>query len=388
MKFFGYIARNARRNPVRTLLTVASIGSSLFLMMILVAFLSINGEVTSSLKVHNRIVTMSAQGFARPVPLALVKQVAAMEGVKAATPFSWYGGKVGEDTVPFAQFGIDPDTIFSIYDELTVPPDQLKAFREDRSGCVIGRKLAADRGLKLGDPLPLKGTIYPFDLNLTVRAIYDGPPDRNPRMCFFNLDFLDEGLKAKYEGRGAGMAGTVLARCKDSAVMPAVAHAIDESTGNSDNPTRTQTEEAFGKMFGEMLGDMRTVLQVVGLAVIASLICVAAVAMAMAMRERTAEVAVLKAIGFGRGLVLGLVLAESVLIAGVGGVLGAVGGKLLFDVVDISPYTAGFLPFFFIPWWTALMGLAVALGIGLLSGLVPAVRAATLPVVDGLRKVV
>jgi len=388
MKFLNYIARNARRNPVRTLLTVASIGSSLFLMMILVAYLSIGNEVSSSLKLHNRVVAMSAQGFARPLPLALVREVEGMAGVAAASPFSWYGGKVGEETVPFAQFGVDPDVIFAIYDELTVPADQLKAFRGDRAGCVIGRKLAEERGWKVGDPLPLKGTIYPFDLNLTIRGIYDGPADRNPRMCFFNQYFLDDGLKSRFQGRQAGVSGTVLAKCKDAAVMPAVVNAIDESTRNSDNPTRTQTEEAFGKMFSEMLGDMRTVLKIVCLAVVGSLLCVASVAMAMSMRERTSEVAVLKAIGYGRGLVLCLVLAEAVLIAGVGGLLGAGGAKLLFDLVDISPYTGGMLPFFFIPRWTALAGLAIAPAIGLLSGLIPAIRAATLPVVDGLRKVV
>ena len=388
MKFLGYITRNARRNPVRTLLTVASIGSSLFLMMILLAYLSINDEAMKSRVVHNRVVTMSAQGFARPVPMTLVGEVAAMDGVAAASPFSWFGGKVGEETIPFAQFGIDPDAFFAVYDELTVPPDQLKAFRGDKAGCAIGRKLAADRKLKPGDPLPLKGTIYPFDLNLTVRAIYDGPEDSNLRVCYFNLDYLDEGLKAGGYAKRAGNAGTVFAKCKSSAVMPAVSQKIDEATRNSDNPTRTQTEEAFGKMFAEMAGDMRTVLRVVGLAVIASLICVAGVAMAMSMRERTAEVAVLRAIGFGKALVLGLVLSEAVLIAGVGGLVGALGAKLLFDAVDIAPYTGGFLPFFTIPWWAALWGLAAALGIGLLSGVIPAVRAATLPVVDGLRKVV
>ena len=293
MKFLNYIARNARRNPIRSLLTVASIGSSLFLMMILVAYLSINDEAMKSRVIHNRIVTMSAQGFARPVPLTLVGEVAAMDGVAAATPFSWFGGKVGEETIPFAQFGIDPEMFFAVYDELTVPPDQLKAFRGDKAGCVIGRKLAADRKLKPGDPLPLKGTIYPFDLNLTVRAIYDGPEDSNLRVCYFNLDYLDEGLKAGGNAKRAGNAGTVFAKCKSSAVMPAVGQRIDVATRNSDNPTRTQTEEAFGKMFAEMAGDMRTVLKIVCLAVVVSLLCVASVAMAMSMRERTSEVAVL-----------------------------------------------------------------------------------------------
>ena len=157
---------------------------------------------------------------------------------------------------------------------------------------------------------------------------------------------------------------------------------------NSDYPTRTQTEEAFGKMFEEMMGDMRGMIRMIGLAVVFSLLCVAGNSMAMSMRERTTEVAVLKAIGFEKGLILFLVLTESVLVAGFGGVLGALGCKALCDVVDISRYTAGFLPFFYIPWSVALQGLAVSLFIGFASGIFPALRAANLSVIDGLRRVI
>ena len=141
-------------------------------------------------------------------------------------------------------------------------------------------------------------------------------------------------------------------------------------------------------MFSEMMGDLRGMIRNIGLAVVFSLFCVAGNAMAMALRERTTEVAVLKAIGFGKGLVIFLVLAEAVLVSGLGGVVGALGSKLLCDVVDVSPYSGGFLPFFYIPWSTALMGLAVSLFIGFASGLIPAVNAARLSVVNGLRKVV
>ncbi len=388
MKFLGYILRNARRNPVRSFLTIASIAVCLFLMMILASFLSINTEVSESVGIYNRIVAISSQGLAQPVPIARVREVAAMEGVIAATPFSWYGGKYNDEVMPFAQFGVDPETIFTIYDEFTIPPDQLKVFQEDKSGCVIGRKLAEDRDLKVGDRLPLEDGVYPYNLDLTIRGIYDGPTNRDLRMCMFRWDTLDEGLKADFNGVGSGNAGCIVAKCRTADLMPILCDKIDESYANSDTPTRTQTEEAFGKMFAEMFGDMRVFIQSVGLAVVFSLVCVAGNAMAMAMRERTTEVAVLKAIGFGRPLVLGLVLSEAVVVAGLGGLFGAIGSKLLFDVWDIAPYTAGFLPFFYVPWRTALLGLALALGIGFFSGLIPAARAAQLSVIDGLRKVV
>src|SRR4051812_17857093 len=120
MKFFHYVYRNARRNPVRSLLTIASTAVTLFLMMILVSFFSINGEVAESLRIYNRIVVMNSQGFSGLVPIATVREIGATEGVTAVTPFAWYGGKYGEETMPFAQFGVDPDTIFAIYDELSI----------------------------------------------------------------------------------------------------------------------------------------------------------------------------------------------------------------------------------------------------------------------------
>ena len=163
---------------------------------------------------------------------------------------------------------------------------------------------------------------------------------------------------------------------------------IDDKYRNSDFPTRTQTEEAFGKMFEEMLGDMRGMIRVISLAVVFSLLCVAANSMAMSMRERTSEVAVLKAIGFNRRLILFMVLTEAVLVAGLGGAFGALGSKAFCDVVDLSKYSGGFLPFYYVPWNIALEGVGISLFIGLASGLYPAVRAANLSVIDGLRRVV
>jgi putative ABC transport system permease protein len=387
MKFFHYITRNARRNPVRTLLTIASIGVSGFLIMILLAFLAINGDAAEATRVYNRIITMSSQGFAGRVPSRRVTEIAQFEGVVATTPFSWFGGRYGEDAIPFAQFAVDAETIFKIYDEMKVPASELKSFQEDKSGCIIGSKLAEDKNLKVGSPLPLKGDAYPVDLQLTVRGIYDSPPKTDRRMCFLHWTHLDEEMK-KYRKDYESNAGIVVIKCKTAALMAPLSKKIDDSYRNSDTPTRTQTEEAFAKMFAEMFGDMQLYIGFVGVAVGVALVCVSGVAMAMSMRERTTEIAVLKAIGFSKSLLLFMVLAEAVLIAGLGGALGSLGAKALFDIVDISPYTGGFLPFFFVPWREALLGLGASLVIGFLSGVIPAVRAAQLSVINGLRKVV
>lgn len=396
MKYLHYILRNVRRNPVRSLLTVASTGICLFLMMILVSFFAMSDEINTGTRVHNRLATLNANGFAGMIPLARVKEVAGLDGVLAVTPFNWYGGKYKDEVLPFAMFCVDPDQVFTVMDEFTLPTDQLEAFRKNKDACVIGRKLAREKKLQVGDPMPLKGDAYPVDLNLVIRGIYDGPSDRDLRICFLRIDTFDEAFRRvaaagsrRGDGSGAaGNAGMIFTKCKAAGAMPSVARTIDDLYRNSDYPTRTQTEEAFGKMFEEMMGDLRGMIRIIGLAVVFSLLCVAGNAMAMSMRERTTEVAVLKAIGFDRGRILFLVLAESMLVAGTGGAMGALGCKAFCDVVDISRFTAGFLPFYYIPWNVALQGLGVSLFIGFASGFLPALRAANLPVVDGLRRVV
>ncbi len=398
MKFLTYILRNARRNSVRSLLTIASASICLFLMMILVSFFAMSDEAKASKQIYNRIITLNANGFMGFLPIAFDKEIARLDGVVAATPLRWYGGKYQDEIRPFAQFGVDPDTIFTVLDEFTIPRDQLEAFRKNKDGCVVGRKLAEDKSLKVGSPLPLKGDAYPVDLSLTVRGIYDGPSNRDLRMCLFNWEYLDEGMKrvasspssstpSSLGARKSGDAGMIFIKCRSADDMAGLCRRVDDLYRNSEFPTRTQTEEAFGKMFDEMLGDFRWMIRVIGLAVIFSLLFVAGNAMAMSMRERTTEVALLKAIGFSRELVLFLVMTEAVLVAGIGGAIGSLGCKGLCDIVDISKYTAGALPIFYIPWDVAIQGLAVSLFVGFVSGLYPALRAANLSVVNGLRKV-
>ncbi len=401
MKYLGYILRNARRNKLRSFLTIGSIAVCGFLTMLLLSLFATNKEVGASIRDHNRIICMSSSGLAGEVPIAVVNRVIQIdeaagnaivrtpEDRPAISPLSWFGGKYRDEAVTFAQFGCNPETIFTVYDELKLQsPDQAKAFRERLDGVVIGRKLAEDKGLKVGDPFPLKGDIYPVNLDLTVVGIFDGPQKSDLRSCYFNWSYLRDTLEKATQSDRADNAGTVLMRLKSAEATTALSKAIDEEMRNSDTPTKTQTEEAFVAMFSEFIGDLQTYINWVGLAVAMALVMICGVSMAMTMRERTTEVAVLKAIGFPKGRVLFLVLAEAVIIAGLGGLIGAIGTKLLFDVFDISPYTGGFFPFFFVPWNTALLGLAGSLVIGLVSGLVPALNAANTPVVEGLRKVV
>jgi putative ABC transport system permease protein len=385
MKSIKYIWRNVTRNKMRSLLTVLSVGFSLALMTILYGYLAMQDQWGSEASKHHRIVIMNTQGFSGAVPIAYVDRVRGMEGVEAAVPYAWYGGTYKEQQMAFAQFGTDPDNVFKVWSEFKIDPDQLKAFQENRQGCVADRKLADRMKWKIGERIPLKGTFYTFNLDLTLVGVFDAPQTTDS--LWFNWTYLDEGLRMGGSPL-TGNSGTIFAKTKDPASMPTLCKAIDERFSSSDNPTRTQTESAFAQMFSDMMGNIQAYIFNIGLAVVFSLSLVAANAMAMSMRERTTEVAVLKAIGFSKLNVLWFVLGESCWISVLGGLIGIGIGCLCLQVLHTM--SAQFFPFsvfeFAGPWM--LMLLATAAGIGFVSGIVPAIRAAQLSVVDGLRRVI
>jgi putative ABC transport system permease protein len=320
------------------------------------------------------------------VPFKTLDEVRQMPGVVAATPFSWYGGKYGDGTQFFAQFGTDPASIFDVWSEFKIPPDELSAFKNDRQACVVDRALAKRLNLNIGDRVPLQGTFYQFNLDLKLVGIYD--PPETALSLYFNLKYLDEGLRqlGGEKAEGAGNCGTIFFKAASADVIPDLSRQIDDRYASSPHPTKTQTEKAFAQMFIKMQGNIQNFILFIAVFVTISLTLVAANGMAMAMRERTTEIAVLKAIGFQNGTVLGLTLGESVLIAGIGGLLGVAAGRGVYALGHM------FAPMIVqtsnMPWTVMAWGMAVAAGIGLASGLVPAILAARLPVIDGLRKIV
>ena len=385
MKTLKYIWRNVKRNRLRSTLTILSIGFSLALMTVLLGYIAMQNTWSNEAVKHNRIVVMNTQGFSGTVPIAYVDRVRRMDRVQAAVPYSWYGGVYKDEQMPFAQFGVDPEFAFDVWDEFTIDPDQLRQWQNDRRACVVDRRLAARRGWKIGERIPLKGTIYRYDLDLVMCGTFDSPTTTDS--LWFDWRYLEEGLKQMSEP-STGNAGTIYAKVDSAQSVPTVCQAIDDRFASSDNPTRTQTEAAFAQMFADMLGNIEAYIRNIGMAVVFSLSLVAANAMAMSMRERTTEIAVLKAIGFSRQRVVVMVLGEACCIAVLGGILGiAIGCAGLQGLHGLS---AQFFPFSIQemvgPWLLVLI--AVAAGIGLVSGIIPAVRAAQLSVVAGLRQVV
>ncbi len=387
MKYFKYMVRNVTRNKLRSALTILSVCVSLAMMTVLWGYMAMQDVWSNEGVKYNHIVIMNIQGFSEPVPPAHLDRVRSMSKVIGAVPYSWFGGIYKDEKMPFAQFGTDPKEVFKVWDEFTIDPEQLREWQGNRQGCVVDRRTVERRGWKMGEHIPLKGTYYDIDLDLTLWGVYDSPKPTDS--LWFHWSYADEALKQK-GSRSAGNCGTVFVKVnaesdKDLADLCAV---IDERFASSDNPTRTQTEAAFAQMFSQMVGNLQAYIRNIGIAVMFSLTLVAANAMAMSMRERTTEIAVLKAIGFQRGRVLWLILGESCLISLIGGGLGVAAGSGMLQMCYV------FSPQFFPVDIKSLAGPWMAYGvvaaglIGLASGMMPAVRAAQLSVIDGLRRVV
>jgi putative ABC transport system permease protein len=386
MKYLPLVLRNVTRNKIRSLFTGSSIAVSLFLVVMLYSFLSVQDEMTEATKVYNRLIAMNVQGLTGNLPIAYVDRIRRIPGVKAATPFSWFGGKYRDEVITFGQFGVDPVAVAEVYPDYEIPPDQLKAWQEDKTGCIVGSVIARNKGWRIGDKIPLKGDIYPVNLEFTVRGIYDGPSSTDREMLWFHFDYLDESLK-KINDPSAGNAGIVVLEAASADIMSDLSKTIDNTFASSDAPVRAMTEKEFQQSFMEMMGNVKGFIKYTSIAIIVALLCVAGNTMAMSLRERTREIALFKAIGFPQGTILGLFLAEAVAIGLLGGIMGAGGAKLLFATVDFSKLVPG-LGWLYVPWSTTLWGIALATGIGFVSGIIPAYRAANLSVIEGLRKVV
>ena len=355
-------------------------------MTILYGYLAMQKVAEAEALKHDRIAVLNKLGFASFLPIAYMDRIGKMDSVTAATPFSWFGGSYKSQQNLFAQFGVEPKSAFDVFNEYEIAEDQLAAFQDDMQGCVADKGLAEQMEWEIGDRIPLEGTIYQYDLDLRLVGVFEAPG--NTGSLWFNWNYLDEELEKM--GGFAGNAGMIYAKCKVSDEVAIVCEEIDAKFANSENATRTRTEAAFQRMFADMLGDVQTYIRYISLAVVFALALVAATAMAMSMRERTTEIAVLKAIGFSKQRVLALVLGESTLIAILGGLLGIAGGLGALQMLSNVPIAAQLFPIpvsaLAGPWLVGLV--VVAAVIGFVSGLVPAVLAAQLSVVNGLRRVV
>ncbi len=316
MAYLKYIIRNAMRNKLRSALTVMSLCVSLALMSMLFGYLAMQDMFLPTLAKGNRVIVMNIQGFAGQLPIAHLDRIRATNGVKSAIPYAWYMGLYKDERTILAQIGTDATEVFKVWDECILSADQKRAWQENRQGCVVDQ-ITADRfDWKIGEHIPFKGTNYDYDLDLTLCGIYQGPDWFQGLL--FHWKYLDEGLRQK-ESRLAGSAGLCFLKATSAEMIPEICESIDRRFASSEFPTLSQSHQEFAQMFSKFLGNIQAYIRNIGLAVVFALTLVVANGMAMSMRERTVEVALLKAIGFRPVVVLSLVLGEAVLVSAVGG---------------------------------------------------------------------
>jgi len=380
MTLSRFVTKNAFRNKRRSILTVLSIAFSLLLLTLMMtiwrAFYLDEGSAESAerLVVRHRVsLTFSLPGFYR-------EKIRAVPGVVAIVPVSWFGGIYKDDKPEnfFAQFGTDPEEFFKVFRDIRMPAEQVTAWQRDRQGVIVDDTLANKYGWKLGDRIVLKGTIYPVDLELYVRGIFSSYPD--DKAVYFNAKYVEEAV-AFFKGQ-AGTFSILVASPQD---VSKVASAIDDMFRNSPQPTKAESEKAFGLEFVAMLGNVKAFILMICLAVVFATLLVSANTMAMSIRERTREVAVLKTLGFTRQSVLGLFISEAVALALAGGLIGVGLAYLLIYGVSQSPYMSFYNMKVTPGMW--VMALFVSGLVGLASSLLPSYHASQVNIVDGLRHI-
>jgi putative ABC transport system permease protein len=379
VKFLPLVLANLGRHKRRVFLTISSVALALFL------FASLRTVVTTLARSAQfgsarRLIVQNATGLVFPLPLAYGNRLKADKGITQVSWANWFGGRYGDGKRFFAQFAIDPTSYLSMYPEISVPEDQKQAFIRERSSAMIGRRLLDVFGWKLGQNVTIQGTIFPGEWTFTIRAVYTPTdPVINDDVLFFHHDYLEEKI-----GR-PGIAGWYVVEISDPNNAAGMAKMVDDQFRNSNAPTKTGTEQAFNASFATMWGNVSLLMGTIGMAVVFAILLVTANAMMMNARERTKEVAVLKTIGFGNGRLFSMVMLEAGIITVIGAIIGLGGAKLLYKTTNFN--AGGFLPGFDVTTDTLLMGAAIALLLMLASGLVPAIRAARLPVVQALRTV-
>ena len=378
------VLRNLLRHKLRTLLTalgiVVAIASFGLLRTVVDAWYA--GANASS---SARLVTRSSVSLVFPLPLTYAQKIRQVPGVASVSWANWFGGVYVSERNFFPQFAVDAPTYLAMYPEFVLPDAERKAFLVDRQGAIVGRKLADQYGWKVGDTIPLKGTIYPGTWTFNLRGIYEGA-DRtvDQTTMFFHFDLLNESIRKSYPRRG-DQAGVFIVELRDPAQAAAVSETIDATFANSLAETLTETEKAFQLSFVAMTEAILVAIQAVSFVVIVIIMAVMANTMAMTARERYAEYATMKALGFGGAFVAGLIVAESL---GLALAAGAAGIALTFPLAALFADALGTLfPVFFVSDETVARQLAAALAVGLVAAAIPAWRAARIRIVDGLRAV-
>ncbi len=385
MKFFYLVWCNLKRKKLRTSLTLLSVLVAFVLFSILSALklALVGGAVLAE---ANRLIVRHRVSFIQPLPHAYGARIARIPGVSLVSHQSWFGGIYQDEKNPMGTFPVEPELFLAMFPEISLPPEQKEAWLKTRTGAIIGRTLATRFGWKIGDHVPLKSPIWPNKnggaWDFEIVGIFDETKNAaNSSSFLFRYDYFDEA-----RAYGTGTIGWYQVRVDDPKRAAEISTAIDAEFANSPAETKAETEGAMFQGFAQQIGDIGKIVTAILGAVFFTILLVAGNTMAQSVRERTPELGVLKAVGFSNQLVLGVVLGESLLITVLGGLAGLLLGWLMVKGMGQSTSLRQFFPIFFIPGRDLILGAALALVLGFVAGIFPALQAMRLRLADALRR--
>jgi len=378
------LLKNAFRHKLRTGLTMVGLVVAICafgLLRTIVDAWYAGVEASSS----TRLVTRSNISLTFPLPLNYAQRLRAVEGVRQVSWANWFGGVYITERNFFPQFAVDPTTYLALYPEYRLTDAEKLAFFRDRQGALVGRKLADKFGWKIGDQIPLRGTIYPGTWTFTLRGIWDGADAKTDEsQLLMHWDYLNESIRQRFKGR-ADQVGVYVLGIDEPNNAAQVSQRVDKLFANSLAETMTETEAAFQLSFVSMSEAILSAVQAVSFIIVIIIMAVMANTMTMTARERLAEYATLKALGFSPGFVVRLLFGESLLIAAIGGLAGL---ALTFPLAAAFRSAAGTLfPIFQVSGLTMALQLFAALMVGAVAAAWPAWRMSRIDIVDGLRHV-
>jgi putative ABC transport system permease protein len=385
MKFFYLVWSNLKRKKLRTALTVLSILVAFVLFALLSAIkLALGGGV--NLADANRLVVRHRVSFIQPLPHSYQTRIAAISGVSAVSHQSWFGGIYQDPKNQLGTFPVDPELFLAMNPEIALPEKEKEAWLKTRTGAVVGRTLAERFKWKIGDRVPLKSPIWPSKdggaWEFEIVGIYDGTKKTaDTSGFFFRYDYFDEARQY-----GTGLVGWYQVRVDDPKRAAEIAAAIDTEFANSPAETKAETEGAMFQGFAQQIGDIATIVTAILAAVFFTILLVAGNTMAQSVRERTQELGLLKAVGFSNELVLVVVLGESLAITVLGGMLGLLLGWLMVTALGQAGSIRQFFPIFFVPPRDLIIGVVLAITLGFVAGILPAIQAMRLRLAEALRR--
>jgi putative ABC transport system permease protein len=384
MKFVPYVLRSLFRKKTRSILTIASIVLPFFVICVLGTLLMALDADTSGGRGMYRLVVRHRVSLGNFIPEAYRERITQLPGVKDVTILNWFGGQYRDNRPEnmFARFGCEPESLLRIFDEVTIVEGTAADWTSDRSGALVGERLLKRYGWKIGDKFVLKGDIFPINLELTVRAVFRGSDETG---VYFDRKAVEEGLPA-----AKGQVGTFWIKAGSAEAAQQLPRAVDAMFENSSFPTKTETEKEFQNGFVSMLGNVKAVVTGISTAIALVILLISANTMAMAARERVTEIAVLRTLGFGKPLILTLILAESLLLSATGAFVGLGLFRIAFPGLKeglLNSPMAGFAAGMQLFPEVLMTGVGITLLVGLVAGIVPAIRSAQRSIPDGLRQV-